>query len=1506
MPDQHLIWTVLPNGIQNNMLRASIFMTPRLYDGETLGAFFPSFPEFQNWPAIIKQAGLFSLRVGDVTQQATLLSQPDEGYWTSLFNANTPVIPYVREDYGSRTIKSYPVTQIMQVLRQEYNRVMLQSPTEYPVMSLASTVENDTRVSLKPFVSKIGRLGVATEKIRVREQLNQTRQIQPIGRAIATNTISQIAAAIPDDEITEETVAFAMLDEFYDRKKRVEAGELIDRSNNRLEGLTLADPPPALPDIDFHRVHGILGDYPEIMRTLGFVIDIEVPYTNGMLAEGTVELVAPDGINGIMLTERTHYQLNSQAGLFSAKPRDNAELEIEDGFLSLENPNLYDLTQVDVDGWALKTLGLATDQFNRANVFAASSVNVADQISTGNNAVNSGVNNVTLQQANNQQVNASQVLAAAPQGRDEQGRRPRTIPGNYREEANDTASLPAKRTTGLSVIKKDRALKLAASISANVTRFESVATQVNAIQAELPNQPFRRVNKLTNAPQPPEALYADDLVRGYRVDVFDEEKQQWYSLCKRRGRYRINKDPNLDRLINDEGYVKATALTQEEDDEENAYIHESLFQWDGWSLVAEKPGMTIVPGEVKDQIEDQSTVSDKRYENVGRVKHTTPDAFDLETWFVPEPGSLPRLRFGKDYRLRARTVDLAGNSLPASVPDSSHATEKSCYIRHEPLSSPVVVPRSIITEGEGLERMVIRSNYNQTPAEYVQDMNVQKALSIYQHIYESFNDRHIAPPKTSQQMAELHGAFEAAMGGGKNYQQWFNIAVKESGTFNDPNIVDINTGQKNLQVPNIQLITPPGVPPDQAVGSLEELRTGDPLGPGQYVIHTGEELMLPYLPDFVARGASFVGLPGVPEGSVFQVSFENDFPKARSFRIRIIEGEGVPVFHENHPSGARVLEVKMKKGQISKVRLSCYMSAQDLDHFECAEVINGGNNVQGPQQLAAEPQLANIISEGRHWMVTPWRELVLVHAVQQPLMAPSFQQLTPKKENLGDTQVFLSGQMNLDVWSTGRLDFTARWRDPVDRLGADAPRDGKDGRPEPRENVGRVAEMPIEPYYEDRQSIKFPIKAADFAGGPAYPHHKQKKANFFKHEFGDTKHHKVEYFLTGASRFRDYFPQEIYNVPENVSREGATFEVNIPSSARPAAPKVKYVVPTFGWERKTVDGNPVSRRCGGGLRVYLDRPWYSSGDGELLAVVLRGSAPAKLDQFQNPSPGPIAVPPVFTNEATDDPLRLLTTQWGMDPVWRSLPPPKNPALTNFPDAVKTQNGLRFEETNKGYAAVAGHEVHYDEDRQLWYCDITVDTGDTYFPFMRLALARYQPNSMDGVHLSPVVMTDFIQAVPDRVAALNMVSDDEFRVMLSGPIAWNTISNNLGANESDPDKIKDLMSFSRHVTVTLEKQVGGPDAPWAPVSDELTDVEMPPHQQIGARTIWMKTLANPLQTGGGGQIAVNTGGAPGTTRYRVSIKEFEILHSDPGKNQEFENDADVGFRMVYADSIELSQ
>src|SRR5690606_39692998 len=108
-----------------------------------------------------------------------------------------------------------------------------------------------------------------------------------------------------------------------------------------------------------------------------------------------------------------------------------------------------------------------------------------------------------------------------------------------------------------------------------------------------------------------------------------------------------------------------------------------------------------------------------------------------------------------------------------------------------------------------------------------------------------------------------------------------------------------------------------------------------------------------------------------------------------------------------------------------------------------------------------------------------------------------------------------------------------------------------------------------------------------------------------------------------------------------------------------------------------------------------------SGDGELLAVILPRDG--------NPSDHPSV------------------TQWGRDPIWGSadIAPALRP--DNFPRATTTSFEATLAEDDGATQVVAvGHVVAYDEARQLWYCDIEIDAGPSYFPFVRLALARFQP------------------------------------------------------------------------------------------------------------------------------------------------------------------------------------
>ena len=115
------------------------------------------------------------------------------------------------------------------------------------------------------------------------------------------------------------------------------------------------------------------------------------------------------------------------------------------------------------------------------------------------------------------------------------------------------------------------------------------------------------------------------------------------------------------------------------------------------------------------------------------------------------------------------------------------------------------------------------------------------------------------------------------------------------------------------------------------------------------------------------------------------------------------------------------------------------------------------------------------------------------------------------------------------------------------------------------------------------------------------------------------------------------------------------------------------------------------------------------------------------------------------------------TQWGMDALWSSPGITNPPMITDFPEAATNQN-LFLEELGGANGntpvGVAGFPVADDPDSAPVTFRPQVQLGNSYFPFVRLALAAYQPFSMstpETVHLSRVIMTDFVQLAPDRRA-----------------------------------------------------------------------------------------------------------------------------------------------------------
>jgi hypothetical protein len=230
--------------------------------------------------------------------------------------------------------------------------------------------------------------------------------------------------------------------------------------------------------------------------------------------------------------------------------------------------------------------------------------------------------------------------------------------------------------------------------------------------------------------------------------------------------------------------------------------------------------------------------------------------------------------------------------------------------------------------------------------------------------------------------------------------------------------------------------------------------------------------------------------------------------------------------------------------------------------------------------------------------------------------------------------------------------------------------------------------------------------------------------------------------------------------------------------------------------------------------------------------------------------------------------------WGLDPAWKSAPsvgwgPDPHHDLPNsvhVGPAVLAENGQAVQ--------VAGHEVKFDADRNLWYADVDLGGSkikDGYFPFVRFALCRYQPDSMPGLEMSGVVVADFVQLAPDRSAAIYKLSRPSnhkratarsFRVVVRG-------------HSYDPSGQHPVAV----VTVEVEKRrtgVPAGDFGWESTGTTFTLHHTKP-QGVDQ---WSGTVSVPI---GGGS-------------YRLVIRENELYSLDRGRTHPS--------RVVYLDTFEV--
>ncbi|WSH68239.1 hypothetical protein U8Q05_30670 (plasmid) [Rhizobium ruizarguesonis] len=1370
MSNQTLLWTVLPHGrfqggANSGRRRVTISISPRLHPQAADEQVLKAFPDFLDWPALMADAK-FALRVGAAEVPLKPVNLGDSDLWKQLFGTETPVAGFQFKDMSKVNLRSFQVRNVLKFVRQHYGRLAVQAASGHPTLLPWKNAHPDLKDMLTGIGTRTQKFNLGDRQVEVALPgfsrffggTENERSIEtfldravfgaggqyrtpvaaidaeetgspPVAGEVVRRTlpadwfnprpggpgtplVGAQDAELMDQFASADEYAFYQANRFYNREPPSDAERAMRRPS-------YADipAPPKLPDFDFHRIVASYADYPSLLRSLGLLIDCviedDTPFDEAIAAGGGVG----KGLMSLLVrlpgnhdpqedtTPRTAWQDDKDR--FFTRPRGAdfrrglLRLEASDdswGLFERDKPGLFDIYQVDPDGAVHKTVG-----------FTLSAQNLVSK-------------SLSLRQ----------------------------VDGEVTYTTGDKQAVAALRSGGLGVSRHGRAAQVAADAAA----------------AALKNQAVEAGNgdKIV--------FFAEDVIRGLRVDVSpvkdDIAPGKWFSLCARVGDYRLIKSDTSLPLPPDEGYVSGASTTSTASagiNPDDHYLHESLFRWTGWSLSAPRPGLVLRAAPVQDtqlQSEQHTVVTDQAADGNGIAAH-----------FKAAKGSLPKLRFGQLYRFRARLVDSAGNSLELDDPtlgELEQASDAVGYWRFEPIDPPALVQRHRLSEGESVERMVVRSNFDTDADAYLGTADFSAAIAepaSQDFEYRALNERHLVPPKSSQQQCEQHGLFDPFFADPLTIKNGYEIAAREAGTLYDNGAgaqVELITPTSLNDIAKTNAV-PPALPgPDNP--------EGDRLSAGQYVIHREAAVEIPYLPDAAAAGialraAAGHALPGVVtemilgqscvvrrapnQELVLMVANQKDWPHSRGFRLIVAErkadltelpckeafvDDGAPKWDENE----RTLTFFVAKGRIARILYSSFADPHLIETFGVPHwTLN----------MAERKFVSGMAVMGANWLLTPFRNLVMVHATQQPLCLPELVALSSFRDPGSKFTDLHSRIVRLHGPSTGKFEIEADWHEWVDDLSKPAP--------ERIIGKGQLGEIQLSENHENEFNLDDAVNSQ--IHDPARP-----RAPANRHEFGDTKFRLIHYRVRATTRFREYLPPSLYAHRDLVTRlgpvatgapvrlaadddagapvltdpAGDTGQTLVLASAPPADPRVLYVVPTFRWTRTSSDGGQQVTRIGNGLRVWLDRPWFSSGDGELLGVVLFGENARFTDI-------PATMQPVVT-------------QWGLDPLWDTDLPKTKTSASDFA-ARLTSEQLRLQEHPDGsFVEVIGHRVHWDTDRQLWYCDIELDPGVAYTPFVRLALVRYQPNALSSAKISKVVMTEFSQVLPRRSATLKMTGN----------------------------------------------------------------------------------------------------------------------------------------------------
>jgi hypothetical protein len=885
---------------------------------------------------------------------------------------------------------------------------------------------------------------------------------------------------------------------------------------------------------------------------------------------------------------------------------------------------------------------------------------------------------------------------------------------------------------------------------------------------------------------------ANDLAVGYRIDVNrvsrrsgDKEiklNSRWLSTCSREVKYDFSakfadnfSQAELDRFAalqrtmdlareREEGFIRNVCRESKPEgangDETEIFPGTILCVWRDRNLA----------------VPDDEQATQDPFPNV--TKSTIDGQSDLAP-FTPKPHLPPnrtetRLRFGSRYFFGARVVYASGASISviqaAHAYDGNERTRLGSSERRDASESPFLFdneeryPPPVLH----LESRIMPGT---TPGDEIETLVLRTGPDVPD---DDLTTRWIVAPRTTAEMAELAGALDCM----EDLPDGALTRFKLNADGNVPKVLDLGPCDSSSDQHCYDTLLKAGSPPPDAVPYYPNPATQSflmALVDDEFSTHVDKRQLMK-----VRWYGTRRHWPDAPA-----VKFE---ARAVDSGPVVIRADGV-IQDDRTAENLNKLTISMPPASRALMRLWS-VSNQDPNFRPCnatRAILQQHASTLGP---AIQPAFGLLSSYRRedtgdlsHPSSNPVRHVRVIHAVQKPLSAPRFgedftarrfpilaqgaaAELPPdapwdrRRTELGaiPNAALLEGTLLVDRKSTGRIDIFSERDDWVDDP---AKRDAPYSM--------HVTEQlrPIEPIDNSENRIDPVSVQIDDAG---------EERNVWQ-ELNDTKHHLITYRLRAHSAFVHLFPMARNGRPIDFTRSSdevdrAGRKVRILSTQRPALPKIVSVVPTFAHTPEYASGAATLKRRSG-LRIWLDRPWFSSGNDEKLAVIC---APSSLFPRSLRSNGEDA-PPRFNRWNlcdVDHAMHPFITQIGLDPTFTTgelidvLPPN---AFTAGSDSrpVATDGDLLLAEVDESKgtplrvsAAIFDiGEGNYDRERRQYSVDIGINLPALawepekigFRPFIRLALARYQQHSLRDCELSGVVIADLVQLQPNRVLSV---------------------------------------------------------------------------------------------------------------------------------------------------------